>query len=47
MTIKRLQTVVSFRSEDGIEISDQRIRLLEAVSYTHLYARLGALPTAG
>ncbi|MBL8667939.1 MAG: TOBE domain-containing protein [Rhodospirillales bacterium] len=31
MSIKRLQTVVGFRSEDGIEISDQRIRLLEAI----------------
>lgn len=31
MTLKRLQTIVGFRSEDGIEISDQRIRLLEAI----------------
>jgi len=31
MSLKRLQTVVGFRSEDGIEISDQRIRLLEAI----------------
>lgn len=31
MTLKHLQTVVGFRSEDGIEISDQRIRLLEAI----------------
>jgi molybdate transport system regulatory protein len=31
MSLKRLQTVVGFRSEDGIEITDQRIRLLEAI----------------
>lgn len=31
MTLKHLQTVVGFRSEDGTEISDQRIRLLEAI----------------
>jgi len=31
MTLKRLQTVVGFRSEDGLEISDQRIRLLEGI----------------
>lgn len=31
MSLKHLQTVVGFRSEDGIEISDQRIRLLEAI----------------
>jgi molybdenum-pterin binding domain len=31
MSLKHLQTVVGFRSDDGIEISDQRIRLLEAI----------------
>lgn len=31
MSLKRLQTVVGFRSETGVEISDQRIRLLEAI----------------
>lgn len=29
--MKRLQTIVGFRSEDGLEISDVRIRLLEAI----------------
>ena len=31
MPLKHLETVVGFRSEDGIEVSDQRIRLLEAI----------------
>lgn len=31
MSLKHLQPVVGFRSEDGVEISDQRIRLLEAI----------------
>lgn len=31
MPLKHLQTVVGFRSEDGVEISDQRIRLLEGI----------------
>jgi len=31
MSLKNLQTIVGFRSEDGVEISDQRIRLLEAI----------------
>lgn len=31
MSLKHLQTVVGFRSDDGVEISDQRIRLLEAI----------------
>ena len=31
MAVKHLQTVIGFRTEDGIEISDQRIRLLEAI----------------
>ncbi|MBK8175087.1 MAG: TOBE domain-containing protein [Rhodospirillales bacterium] len=31
ISLKHLQPIVAFRSEDGIEISDQRIRLLEAI----------------
>lgn len=31
MSLKNLQTVIGFRSESGVEISDQRIRLLEAI----------------
>lgn len=31
MSLKHLQTIIGFRSEDGVEVSDQRIRLLEAI----------------
>lgn len=31
MTLRTLQPVIGFRSEDGTEISDQRLRLLEAI----------------